>query len=191
MRSLLADMAAGLFFFAVLTLTNDIYAATVAGVIIGLGVTGWIWHRSRTFEPMQLLGVALVIVMGGATLLFHDPRFIMYKPTVYFVFAGLVMVKRGWMYRYIPVPPTAHALPQAAARARRRYIEVAGIFYCAVTLAMAAANAVLAGYASQKTWALFNAAAAPVVYSIMGCLLWAGARRVIRRPEQASISYRT
>ncbi len=40
MRSLLADMAAGLFFFAVLTLTTDIYAATVAGVIIGLGVTG-------------------------------------------------------------------------------------------------------------------------------------------------------
>jgi intracellular septation protein A len=180
MRTLLADMAAGLLFFAVLAITDDIYTATLAGLVFGLGVAGWIWFKTRTLEPMQLLGVGLVVLMGGATILFHDPRFMMYKPTVYFTCLGLVMLKRGWMYRYMPRPPAAPSLSQASIDARRRYIERAGVVYCAATLAMAIANALLAGYASQKTWALFNAAGSPVVYSIMGCLLWAGARRVQR-----------
>lgn len=188
MRTLLADMAAGLLFFAVLALTNDIYKATLIGVIFGLGVTAWIWIKARKLEPMQLLGVGLVVAMGGATLLFHDPRFMMYKPTVYFTCVGLVMLKRGWMYRYMPPPPAVQTLPAAAVQARRRYIEAAGIVYCVITLGMAAANAILAGYASQKTWALFNAAAAPVAYSVMGSLLWAGARRVIRRSPSATVA---
>jgi intracellular septation protein A len=40
MRTLLTDMAAGLLFFAVLALTDDIYKATLVGVIFGLCVTG-------------------------------------------------------------------------------------------------------------------------------------------------------
>jgi intracellular septation protein A len=180
MRTLLADMAAGLLFFAVLVITNDIYQATIVGVIFGMAVALWIWMRTRGFEPMQLVGLGLVVVMGGATILFHDPRFVMYKPTVYFTCAGLVMLKRGWMRRYLPKVGTGAALPEEAIRASRRYIEVAGVVYCAATLCMAVANTLLALYAPQKTWALFNAVAAPVVYSVMGTFLWMGARRVRR-----------
>jgi len=66
----------------------------------------------------------------------------------------------------------------AAVHARRCFIEVAGAVYCAVTLGMALLNALLALFANQRTWALFNAAGAPVVYSFMGLLLWRGAKRV-------------
>ena len=183
MRTLLADMAAGLLFFAVLTLTNDIYKATLAGVVFGVGVAIWIWIKIRRLEPMQLLGLGLVLVMGSATILLHDPRFMMYKPTIYFICAGLVMLKPGWMYRYMPKVTNAQEIPAASVRARRRFIEVAGSVYCAVTLGMALLNALLALYASQKSWALFNAAGAPVVYSGMGVLLWLGARRVRARTE--------
>jgi intracellular septation protein len=183
MRTLLADMAAGLLFFAVLTLTNDIYKATLAGVVFGVGVACRIWVKTRRLEPMQLLGLGLVLVLGSATIVLHDPRFMMYKPTVYFVCAGLVMLKPGWMYRYMPKATNVQALPTASVRARRRFIEVAGAVYCAVTLSMALINALLALYASQKSWALFNAAGAPVVYSIMGCFLWLGARTVRARTE--------
>ncbi len=183
MRSLLADMAAGLLFFAVLTFTNDIYKATLVGVLFGVAMTSWIWIKARRLEPMQLLGVGLVLVMGSATLVLHDPRFMMYKPTVYYFCVGLVMLKPGWMYRYMPKAPEAQALPAVSVRARRRFIEVAGAVYCAVTLGMALLNALLAVYASQKTWALFNAAGAPLVYSVMGSLLWLGARTVRARTE--------
>ena len=183
MRTLLADMAAGLLFFAVLTFTNDIYKATLAGVVFGVGVAVWIWIKARRLEPMQLLGLGLVLVMGGATIALHDPRFMMYKPTIYFLCAGLVMLKRGWMYRYMPKVTNARELPAASMLARRRFIERAGAIYCAVTLGMALLNALLALEASQKTWALFNAAGAPVVYSLMGILLWLGAKRVRARTE--------
>jgi hypothetical protein len=82
----------------------------------------------------------------------------MYQPTVYFTCVGLVMLKPGWMYRYTPSPPAAQTLPDAAVRARRRYIVLAGMVYCAASLSMAVANALLAGYGTQKAWALFNAA---------------------------------
>jgi intracellular septation protein A len=188
MRTLLADMAAGLLFFAILALTNDIYKATLAGVIFGLGVAGWIWVKTRKLEPMQLLGLGLVMVMGSATILFHDHRFVMYKPTVYFTCAGLVMLKTGWMYRYMPKATNTQELPAATVRASRRYIEVAGVVYCVVTLAMALLNALLAMFTSQKTWALFNAAGAPVVYSVMGTLLWLGARKVRTRTGSGQLS---
>ena len=183
MRILLADMAAGLLFFAVLASTKDIYKATFAGVVFGVAIASWLWIKTRKLEMMQLLGLGLVLVMGSATILFHDPRFVMYKPTVYYLCMGVVMLKPGWMYRYMPKPSNAQQLPAASVSARRRFIEVAGSVYCAVTLGMALLNAVLALYANQKTWALFNAAGAPVVYSLMGALLWFGAKRVRARTE--------
>jgi intracellular septation protein A len=186
MRTLLADMAAGLLFFAVLVITNDIYQATIAGVIFGVAIAAWIWFKARRFEPMQLLGLGLVLVLGGATIAFHEPRFVMFKPTVYFGCVGLVMLKRGWMYRYLPKPATAPELPAASVQARRRFVEVAGMVYCAVTLGMALTNAVLALGAPQKTWALFNAAGAPVVYSLLGTGLWLTAKRVRARTGPGS-----
>jgi intracellular septation protein len=183
MRTLLVDMAAGLLFFAVLSFTNDIYWATLAGVVFGVGVATWIWMKTRRLEPMQLLGVGLVLLMGSATIVLHDPRFMMYKPTVYFICLSLVMAKPGWMYRYMPKATTTQELPAASIHARRRFIVVAGAVYCGITLGMALLNALLALYASQRTWALFNAAGAPVVYSVMGSLMWLGARRVRARTE--------
>ena len=185
MRTLLSDLAAGLVFFAVLVVTNDIYEATAAGIILGVGQAGWSWINTRKIEPMQWLGSGLVMVMGGATILFHDPRFVMFKPTVFFAYHGLVMLKPGWMYRYLPRANPADPPPVTLARARRRYVEAAGVVYAAVTLGMAALNTLFAMYASQKGWALFNALGPPVVYSVLGGLLFAGAKWVSRDREDS------
>ena len=179
MRTLLSDLGAGLLFFAVLLVTNDIYKATAAGIILGLGQAGWSWIRTRKIDPMQWLGSGLVLVMGGATILFHDPRFVMYKPTVFFTYHGLVMLKPGWMYRYLP--PVTAAPSEASARLRRRYVVASGAVYAAVTLGMAVCNTLLAVYSSQKSWALFNAAGPAVVYGILGGLTFAGGKLVLRK----------
>ena len=39
---------------------------------------------------------------GAATLITDDPRFVMLKPTVIYTIVGLVMLKPGWMNRYLP-----------------------------------------------------------------------------------------
>ncbi len=182
MRTLLSDLSAGLLFFAVLLLTNDIYKATAAGIILGLGQAGWSWIKTRRIEPRQGLGLGLVVVMGGATILFHDPRFVMFKPTVFFAYNGLTMLKPGWMYRYLKRATPADPPPPAIAHARRRYVEVMGFVYAAVTLGMAVLNTLFAVYASQNDWALFNAAGPAVVYSVLGSLAFFGGKLVPRAP---------
>jgi len=80
---------------------------------------------------MQGLGPAIVLVMGGATILFHDPRFVTLKPTLILGFIGAVMLKPGWMIPY---------LPPAAAVAPRPLIVTIGYVYAATHFILAAAN---------------------------------------------------
>ena len=100
--------------------------AHLAALAFGVAVASWLWIKTRKLEMMQLLGLGLVLVMGSATILFQDPRFVMYKPTVYYICVGVVMLKSGWMYRYMPRASNAQQLPAASVRARRRFMEVAG-----------------------------------------------------------------
>jgi intracellular septation protein len=180
MRTLLSDLAAGLLFLAVLLVTNDIYEATAAGIILGLSQVGWSWSKTRKIEPMQWLGSALTLVMGGATILFHDPRFVMFKPTVALTCVGLVMLKPGWMARYLPQATSATVSQANTARALHRFTRLAGVVYAGATLGLAFLNALFAMYASQKSWALFNAVGPIVVYSVLGTLLLVGGKLIKR-----------
>jgi intracellular septation protein len=48
----------------------------------------WQWWRHRHVPIMQWVTLALIIILGGATLLLHNPMFIKWKPTiVYWAFA--------------------------------------------------------------------------------------------------------
>ena len=164
MRTLMSDLGAGLLFFAVLFATNDIYKATAAGVALGLVLVGWSWRKAHRIEPLQWLGLVLVLVMGGATILFHDPRFVMFKPTVLQACVGVAMLKPGWMFRYLS--------SAASARMPRRRVVATGYVYSTVMLGMAVLNAIIATYTSQEAWALYNAVGPVVVYSSLGCLMF-------------------
>jgi intracellular septation protein len=61
--------------------------------------------------PLQGASIALVLVVGGLTLLTNDPRFILVKATLVYGIIGASMLKRGWMERYIPPIATAQ-LPE-------------------------------------------------------------------------------
>ncbi|MCC8999739.1 MAG: septation protein A [Candidatus Contendobacter sp.] len=78
---LLFDFLPILLFFIAYKLA-DIYVAT--GVLIGVTLTqvGWIWLRQRRVEKIPLFTAGLVLILGGATLILHDPIFVKWKPTV-------------------------------------------------------------------------------------------------------------
>jgi intracellular septation protein A len=57
---------------------------------------------------MQWMGLFLVLGAGAVTLITNDPRFVMIKPSVIYIIVGVVMLRRGWMNRYLP--PVAIAL---------------------------------------------------------------------------------
>ena len=58
-------------------------------IVLQLAVS---WIKQRRFETMQLITAALIIVLGGISLLFHNELFFKWKPTaVNWIFALLFM----------------------------------------------------------------------------------------------------
>jgi intracellular septation protein len=102
MRALAADMASTIVFLIAMLITKDPLIAAAAGVGFGLLQFTYLMIRRIRPDTMQWLSLFLVIASGTATFLTKDPRFVMIKPSVIYVIIGCVMLKRGWMTRYMP-----------------------------------------------------------------------------------------
>ena len=99
---LLLDMASTFFYLAIYLTTHSIPIAAVAGVGLGIGQIIWERTRGKPIEAMQWMSLFLVIASAIATVLTNDPRFVMVKASVIYVIIGVVMLKPGWMNRYLP-----------------------------------------------------------------------------------------
>lgn len=85
----LFDLFPILLFFAVYKL-HGIYAATASAIAATVLQVAWQWFRHRRVDKMLLVTFAIIVVLGGATLLLHDRAFVMWKPTaIYWLFAAL------------------------------------------------------------------------------------------------------
>ena len=107
-KLLLLDMAATLFFLVLYLLTHNVAWSVVLGMALGIAQIGWQLARGKPIDTMQWMSLFLVLGAGTVTLITNDPRFMMIKPSVIYVIVGVVMLKRGWMNRYLP--PVAIAL---------------------------------------------------------------------------------
>ncbi|MGC8702826.1 MAG: septation protein A [Thiomonas sp.] len=87
---LLFDFFPIILFFIVFKLAG-IYAATAVTIAATFAQIGWVWFRHRKVEPMLWMSLGVVVVFGGATLIFHNDTFIKWKPTVlYWLFAAIL-----------------------------------------------------------------------------------------------------
>jgi Intracellular septation protein A len=122
-RLLLLDLASTFFFLIVYSVTKNIALSVVLGMALGLAQIGWEFARKKPIDTMQWLSLCLVMGFGTATLISNNPRFIMVKPSLIYVVVGVVMLKLGWMNRYLP--PTAL---EGGARHRHYFrLRLAGI----------------------------------------------------------------
>jgi intracellular septation protein len=112
-KLLFLDMAATLFFLALYLLTNNLAWSVVLGMTLGIAQIGWQLARRKPIDTMQWMSLFLVLGAGTVTLLTNDPRFVMIKPSVIYLIVGVVMLKRGWMNRYLP-PVAIELVPDIA-----------------------------------------------------------------------------
>ena len=143
---LLADMLSTLFFVGLYAATHSVFIATALAITLGFGQIIYLKARRSEIDVMQWMSLALVLLFGGASLLTHDPRFIMIKPTLIYALVGTVMLKRGWMTRYMPPA----ALTWSWDVVVRFGYAWAGLMYLTGAL-----NLVLALTGDPKTWAWF------------------------------------
>jgi intracellular septation protein len=130
---------------------GGIYVATavlMAGMVVLIAVD-YVLHRR--VSPMHALSAALVIVLGGATLLLHDKHFIQLKPTALFWAFGLAFLASFWAKQTITEKLFSAALQNQVmlpASTWRRMNALWVVFYAV----LGAANLLVAQYASEKAW---------------------------------------
>lgn len=74
-----------------------ILVATVVVILATVGQIVWVRVRHGHVDKMLWTSLALVIVFGGMTLIFHDETFIKWKPTVlYWLFATVLL--GAWLF---------------------------------------------------------------------------------------------
>jgi intracellular septation protein len=112
-KLLLLDMAATLFFLMIYLLTHNIALSVVLGMALGTSQIGWQLARGKPVDTMQWMSLFLVLSAGTVALITNDPRFVMIKPSAVYVIVGVVMLKRGWINRYLP-PIAIELVPDIA-----------------------------------------------------------------------------
>lgn len=86
---LLADWGALVVFFVTYKLV-DLYWATGLAVLMSVLMIGIMRARGMPIDRMQWIGLGLIVVFGGLTLLLQDERFIKAKPTLLYGLSALV-----------------------------------------------------------------------------------------------------
>ncbi|KLT72423.1 intracellular septation protein A [Neisseria arctica] len=88
---ILSDFIAVILFFTTYILTKNIIWATAVAVVIGVLQAAFTWMKYKKLDTMQWVSLILIVVFGGATIIFKNPRFIMWKPTLLFWFGMLAL----------------------------------------------------------------------------------------------------
>jgi intracellular septation protein len=148
-KFLALDMASTLFFLALYALTKSIPLSVAAGIGLGIAQIAWEIWRKRPIETMQWMSLFLVIASGAAVFLTHDPRFVTIKASVIYCIVGTVMLKPGWMNRYLPAVAMEVA-PDIA--------YVFGFVWAGLMFVSAAVNIWVATHYSLLVWTGFMSA---------------------------------
>jgi len=145
-RRLGSDFLSTIVFLVIYLATGNVILATAVAIAGAIAQVVWSRIKGETLGYMTWASLALVIVLGSATLLTHDPRFVLAKPAIGHVAIGLIMLKRGWMLRYMP-PIVAETIPE--------YVTLAGYAWAALCFVLAAGTVAVAMTGDMKLWALY------------------------------------
>jgi intracellular septation protein len=141
-----SDFLSTIVFLVIYLATDNVILATSVAIAGAVGQVIYSRVKGKTLGYMTWASLALVIVLGGATLLTHDPRFVLAKPAIGHVAIGLIMLKRGWMLRYMPAIVT-ETIPE--------YVTVAGYAWAVLMFALAAGTVAVASTGDMKLWAFY------------------------------------
>jgi intracellular septation protein len=170
----LAPLAA----FLVAYYLGGIYVATavlMAGMVLLLLVD---WLRLRRIPPMHLASAVLVLLLGGATLILRDTRFLKWKPTVFLWLVAASAVGSAWFGK---APLAQRLLQPLIARSEtlpRRLWLTLNWCWAAFYVLLGCVNLAVADLASERAWVefkVFGLSAAFIAFAMVQAV-WLTAR---------------
>jgi intracellular septation protein len=175
-KLLLLDMASTFFFLVLYLLTHNIALSVILGMALGLVQIGWQFTRRKPIDTMQWMSLFLVLGSGTATLITRDPRFVMIKPSVIYIIVGIVMLKPGWMNRYLP-PVAIELVPDIAV--------IFGFVWAGLMFFSAGLNLIVALNFSVVTWSALMSVYAIVSKALLFLIGYATMRTIGVRRRRA------
>jgi len=143
---LATDFFSTIVFLVVYLVTDNIILATSVAIAGAIAQVIYSRIKGRELSFMTWASLGLVIVLGGATILTSDPRFVLAKPAIAHFAVGAVMLRRGWMLRYMP-PLVAETIPE--------YVTFAGFAWAALMFALGAGTIAIAMTGNLKLWTIY------------------------------------
>jgi intracellular septation protein len=169
-RPIIVDSLGVILFATLVALGMNPAQAAVLGVATTVGHVVILVLLGRPVAPLQWMSLVLVLASGLATYATNDARFVMVKPSLVYAAIGVVMLKPGWMLRYIPPVAKAHVEDVAT---RFGYVW-AGLFF-----ATGAANLIVA-MAFTAWWPAFVATVPLTSKILLFAVQFALTRRIAR-----------
>jgi intracellular septation protein len=143
---LLTDFLSAIVFLVLYLTTGNVVLATSVAVAGAVAQVLYSRFKGQPLSFMTYASLALVIVLGTATLLTNDPRFVLAKPAIAHFAIGAIMLKRGWMLRYMP-PIVAETIPE--------YVTIAGYAWAALMFVLGLGTIAAASTGDLKLWAFY------------------------------------
>jgi intracellular septation protein len=143
---LASDFFSTIVFLVLILSTGNVVLATCVAIIGAVAQLIVARVRGQRLSFMTYGSLALVIVLGSATLLTDDARFVLAKPSIAHFAIGAIMLKRGWMLRYLPAI-VVDTIPE--------YVTIAGYAWAALMFALGAGTIAVAMTGDIKLWGLY------------------------------------
>jgi intracellular septation protein len=141
-------------FAGIYVATGVLIAATCVQVLVQ-------YLRTRSVSRMLLISAALVLVLGGATLLLHNELLIMWKPTVLYLGFAIALV----VSQYVGDKPLIERLLESQLRADARTWRLANLSWALFFLVLAAVNLVFVYRYDRDTWVAWKLATIGIVFA--------------------------
>ena len=129
-----------------------IYVATAVAIVATIAQVIYLKVRGKKVEPMMWIGLGIIVVAGGATIIFKNEMFIKIKPTVLFAVMAIAIAVAQFGFGKNPISVIFNHQIQAPLLVWKK-LALAWIVFL---MLVAVLNLYFAYYQSTDTWFLFK-----------------------------------
>ncbi len=140
------DFLSAIVFLVLYLSTGNVVLAASVAIAGAVAQVIYAHVKEKPLGFMTYASLGLVIVLGLATILTNDPRFVLAKPSIAHFAIAAIMLKRGWMLRYMP-PIVSETIPE--------YVAAAGYAWAALMLVLGLGTIAVAWTGDLKLWAFY------------------------------------
>ncbi|MBV1775769.1 septation protein A [Burkholderiaceae bacterium DAT-1] len=86
-----------------LGLLKPIEFATALAIVLSVGQIAYLKIKRQPVDMMKWISLGIIVVMGGATILLHDQRFIFWKPTLLYWASAIALLVSRYVFGVSPI----------------------------------------------------------------------------------------